>query len=86
MPRPRGSLNNKTNSLIRALTQAEGEGLMERLAAVSEDDSKPLRMRLDACKHLAGALHGRIRLNYKAKRELGEAFHLRSPEDDEGTL
>jgi hypothetical protein len=78
--RQRGCLNARTNSLMRALILADGEGLIERLSAVVDDPSLPLRMQLDACKHLSGALHGRIRLNAAAKRQLGENFNLETPE------
>ena len=78
--RSRGALNARTNSLMRALVLAPGEGLIERLSAVADNPQLPLRMQLDACKHLAGALHGRIRLNHAAKRHLGEHFNLVTPE------
>ena len=71
MPRTAGSLNRRTNSLVRALERAPGD-LLEKLAAVTNDDRLPLRMRLDSCKILSGALHGRVRLSAKAKRELKE--------------
>ena len=67
MTRKRGSLNRRTDSLIRAIDHAPGEDLLLRLSHVSEDERLPLRMRLDAVKLLSGALHGRIRLNHAAK-------------------
>ena len=83
MARPRGSLNARTSSLVRALTLAEGEGLIERLAVVSEDDALPLRMRMDAVRHLAGALMGRVRMSWKTKQELAKHFPLHSPEAEQ---
>ena len=71
MPRTTGSLNRRTNSLVRALERVDGD-LLEKLSAVSADTTLPLRMRLDSCKILSGALHGRVRLSAKAKRELKE--------------
>ncbi len=84
MTRPRGSLNARTASLMRALTLADtGEGLIERLSIVAEDDDLPLRMRLDAVRYLAGALMGRVRMSYKTKRELAKSFSLQTPEDEQ---
>ena len=65
---------------MRALILAPGDGLIERLSAVVADPSLPLRMQLDACKHLSGALHGRIRFNHAAKRQLANNFELETPE------
>ena len=79
--RPKGHLNGRTNALIRAITVADGEGLVEKLSFVSDNDTLPVRMRLDALKHLTGALHGRIRLNAAAKRHLASQFDLTTPED-----
>ena len=42
------------------------------LSHVGEDERLPLRMRLDAVKLLSGALHGRIRLNHAARRQIAE--------------
>ena len=72
MSRPRGSLNRRTDSLIRAIDHAPGADLLERLSHVGEDERLPLRMRLDAVKLLSGALHGRIRLNHAAKRQIAD--------------
>ena len=70
--RPRGSLNRRTDSLIRAIDHAPGAALLERLSHVGEDERLPLRMRLDAVKLLSGALHGRIRLHHAAKRQIAD--------------
>jgi hypothetical protein len=78
--RQRGCLNARTNSLLRAIILAPGEGLLEKLASVSEDAELPLRMRLDSLKHLAGGLHGRIRISHAAKRQLADNFELETPE------
>ena len=72
MTRSRGSLNRRTDSLIRALNHAPGVDLLERLSHVGEDERLPLHMRLDAVKLLSGALHGRIRLNNAAKRQIAD--------------
>jgi hypothetical protein len=58
--------------LIRAIDHAPGADLLERLSHVGEDERLPLRMRLDAVKLLSGALHGRIRLNHAAKRQIAD--------------
>ncbi len=62
MPRQKGSLNIRTQSLIRAVANAEGASLAERLSSMVDDGALPLRMRLDCCRLLAGALSGRVRL------------------------
>jgi hypothetical protein len=72
MTRKRGSLNRRTDSLIRAVDHAPGDDLLERLSHLAEDEQLPLRMRLDAVKLLSGALHGRIRLNHAAKAMIAE--------------
>ena len=61
---------------MRAITTAPGEGLLERLAHVSENDNLPIRMRCDSLKLLAGGLFGRIRLSPTAKLHLSEHFDL----------
>lgn len=69
MPRKGESLNRRTESLIRAVSHVDGN-LLERLALISEDESLPLKMRLDALRYLSGALHGRVRLSAAAKSRL----------------
>ena len=70
--RKRGSLNKRTDSFIRAVDRAEGADLLTKLSAMSEDPALPLRMRLDAVRYLSGALHGRVRLNHAAKRQIAD--------------
>ena len=70
--RTKGSLNRRTETFIRAVQHAPGETLYQRLAHVMDDESLPLRMRLDAVRHLSGALHGRVRLNAKTKAILND--------------
>lgn len=72
--RPPGALNRRTMSLLRAIEDTNGEDLLDSLASVADDDELPFRMRLDACKILAGALHGRVRINAAAKRKLNIKF------------
>jgi hypothetical protein len=74
MARTKGSLNRRTNSLVRALDHANGTDLLEKLALVGEDTSLPLKLQLDALKHLSGAMHGRIRLHHAAKKQLQESM------------
>lgn len=57
-------------SLMRAIEGSDGEDLLDGLASVAEDSELPLRMRLDACKILSGALHGRVRMDAAAKRKM----------------
>jgi hypothetical protein len=49
--------------------------LLERLSALTQDASLPMRMRLDACKLLSGALHGTVRLNAAAKQQIQDNFN-----------
>ena len=70
MPRQKGSLNVRTQSLIRAVANAEGADLAQRLASMVDDGALPLRMRLDCCRLLAGALSGRVRLHDAAQRQI----------------
>ena len=70
MPRQKGSLNIRTQSLIRAVANAEGADLAQRLASMVDDGALPLRMRLDCCRLLAGALSGRVRLHHAAQERI----------------
>jgi hypothetical protein len=75
MPRKGACLNKQTDSLIRAIDRAPGADLLERLSALTQDASLPMRMRLDACKLLSGALHGGIRLSTTAKEKIQTNFN-----------
>jgi hypothetical protein len=70
MPRQKGSLNVRTQSLIRAVANAEGASLAERLSSMVDDGALPLRMRLDCCRLLAGALSARVRLHDAAQEAI----------------
>jgi hypothetical protein len=70
MARKRGSLNARTNSFIRAVDSAEGNDLLTKFSAMAADQRLPLRLRLDACRYLSGALHGRVRLHPTAKAQI----------------
>jgi hypothetical protein len=72
MGRGAGTLNRKTESLIRAVSHASGDDLLERLSHVMDDESLPLKMRLDALRYLSGYLHGRVRINASAKERIAE--------------
>jgi hypothetical protein len=74
MAKTKGALNQRTNSLVRALSNADGSDIVERLASVAHDDSLPLRLQVDACKHLSGAMFGKLRLHALAKKQVLEAI------------
>ena len=81
MSRNPGALNRKTESLIRAIGQAPGDDLLERLSHLMDNEELPLRVRLDAVSHLAGHLHRRARLNAKAKQRINETIAAQSGAD-----
>ena len=70
MGRNRGSLNRRTESLVRAVANAQGADLVERLSSMVDDGALPLQMRLDCCRLLSGALSGRVRLHAAAQRRI----------------
>ena len=70
MGRNRGSLNRRTESLVRAVANAQGADLVERLSSMVDDGALPLRMRLDCYRLLAGALSGRVRLHHAAQERI----------------
>ena len=70
MPRTHGALSKRTESFIRAVSHAPGDDLLAKFYHVSNDETLPLRLRLDAVRHLSGYLAGRIRLNSKTKKIL----------------
>jgi hypothetical protein len=72
MSRTRGALSKRTESFIRAVSHAEGDDLLEKFYHVSNNETLPLRLRLDAVRHLAGYLAGRVRLNAKTKKILND--------------
>jgi len=74
MAKTRGSLNRRTDSLVRALSNADGADIVERLASVAHDDSLPLRLTVDACKHLSGAMYGKLRLHHLARQQVEETI------------
>ena len=78
MSRARGSLNRRTESLIRAVDHAPGGDLLERLSHIMDNEGLPLRMRLDAVKYLSGYLHGRVRINAVAKERMNKTIAAQS--------
>jgi len=72
MSRTKGSLSKRTESFIRAVTHSKGDDLLEKFYHVSNDENLPLRLRLDAVRHLSGYLAGRVRLNAKTKKILND--------------
>lgn len=70
MSRTKDALSRRTESLIRAVDHSPGENLYDRLSHLVDDDALPLRMRLDALRHLSGYLHARVRLSDAAKRRI----------------
>ena len=66
--RPPGALTWPRKELLRRLEAMDGDGdldLADRLAVVAEDGEAPIKVRLEAVRHLAGALHAKIRLDVK---------------------
>ncbi|MDC0148879.1 hypothetical protein OAI11_00815 [Rhodospirillales bacterium] len=72
MSRTPGALSKRTESFIRAVSHAPGDDLLEKFYHVSNDENLPLRLRLDAVRHLSGYLAGRVRLNAKTKAILND--------------
>ena len=72
MSRTKGSLSKRTESFIRAVSHAPGDDLLDKFYHVSNDENLPLRLRLDAVRHLSGYLAGRVRLNAKTKKILND--------------
>jgi hypothetical protein len=66
--RLRGSLNRRTESMLRAIDRAKGTDLLDCLSEIAQDDALPLRMRMDSCRMLGGALYGKMRLHERTKK------------------
>lgn len=63
--RPPGALAWPRKELLRRIEAMDEPDLATRLAVVAEDSDAPEKVRLEACRHLAGALHSKIRLDVK---------------------
>jgi hypothetical protein len=68
MSRSSGALNRRTESMLRAIDRAEGTDLLDCLSEIAQDDSLPLRMRMDAARMLGGSLYGKMRLHERTKK------------------
>ena len=79
MSRKAGTLNRRTESFIRAVSQAPGNDLLERFSHLVDNEDLPLKMRLDAVRYLSGYLHGRVRLNATAKKRIKANIEAEQP-------